>query len=280
MALLLALLVAAGDARADVSAQATQEPAAGELFVLTAAGGELERVRGQNGVFRLVLRQPARDATGFTDRPARRTGQHALGRFVDRWAKLGFAEVPPNAAVVLADAPGSRDVLIVELSRPRLGPGGRTLTFRAELLRGKPGGRLRGLAKSADRRISSRFGRVSLFVDPGGQEVHLTFTLSSIPRDGYVSIAFSNAQIDLSGILFADADAPTTFSAASTTFLLRAKAGSPVNGSVQMAINVTAGADCALGKALITAGTSATVTVAQTRRSFPVTNGPLCIPIV
>lgn len=278
-ALMLALLAPATDARADVSAQPAQAPAAGELFVLTAAGGQLERVGGRNGVFRLVLRRPARHATGFTDRPARRTGQHALGRFVQRWEELGFADVPPNAAVVLADAPGSRDVLVVELSRPRLGAGGRTLAFRAELLRGKPSGRLRGFAKSADRRIAARFGRVSLFVDPGGQEVGLFFTLSGIPRDGSVSIAFSNAQIDLSGDLFVDADAPTTFTAAPTAFLLSAKASSPVNGSVRIAINVTAGADCALGTALITAGTSATVTVAQTRRSFPVANGRLCIPI-
>ena len=90
------------------------------------------------------------------------------------WALPRFT---PNAAVVLADAPSSRDVLVVELSRPRLGAGGRTLAFRAEVLRGNPRGRLRGFARSADRRIAARFGRVSLFIDPGGQEVSLRFSV-------------------------------------------------------------------------------------------------------
>jgi hypothetical protein len=59
------------------------------------------RVRGRKRLFRLVLRRPARDVTGFTDRPARGTGQQPLARFVRGWAGLGFAEVPPNAAVEL-----------------------------------------------------------------------------------------------------------------------------------------------------------------------------------
>jgi hypothetical protein len=212
LALMLALLVPAADARAQDGAPPVQAAAGGELFVLTAAGGELERVRGRNRLFRLVLRRPARDVTGFTDRPARRTGQRPLARFVRSWARLGFAEVHPNAAVVLADAPSSRDVLVVELSRPRLGAGGRTLAFRAEVLRGNPRGRLRGFARSADRRVPARFGRVSLFIDPGGQEVGLLFTLSSIPPGGSVSIAFVDgngnptAQIDLRGDLFVNAD--------------------------------------------------------------------------
>ena len=135
LAVVLVLVVPASGARAEVSARSVQAPAAGDLFVLTAAGGKLERVRGRNRVLRLVLRRPARDVTGFLDRPARTTGQQPLARFVGRWASLGFAEVPPNAAVVLADAPSDRDVLVVELSRPRLGARGRTLAFRAELLR-------------------------------------------------------------------------------------------------------------------------------------------------
>jgi hypothetical protein len=82
VALMLALLVPAADARAEVRARDVRAPAAGDLFVLMAAGGELERVRGRNRLFRLVLRRPARDVTGFTDRPARGTGQQPLARFV------------------------------------------------------------------------------------------------------------------------------------------------------------------------------------------------------
>jgi hypothetical protein len=48
LALMLALLVPAADVRVQVRARPVQAPAAGDLFVLTAAGGELERVRGRN----------------------------------------------------------------------------------------------------------------------------------------------------------------------------------------------------------------------------------------
>jgi hypothetical protein len=278
LAVVLVLVVPASGARAEVPARSVQAPAAGDLFVLTAAGGKLERVRGRNRLFRLVLHRPARDVTGFSDRPARTTGQQPLARFVGRWASLGFAEVPPNAAVVLAEAPSDRDVLVVELSRPRLGARGRTLAFRAELLRGNPGGRLRGFARRADRRSAARFGRVSLFIDPGGQEVGLLFTLSNVPSGGLASIAFSNAVIDLSGDLFVNADGPARFTAAPAGFVLAASGSSPVNASVQVATTVVAGADCALVTAILTAGTSATVRVSSTSRTLPVMNGRLCIP--
>lgn len=296
LALMLLFLVLAADAPAEVGARPVQTSAAGDLFVLTAAGGELQRVRGRNRVFKLVLRRPAHDVTGFTDRPARRTGQQPLVRFVRRWARLGFAEVPPNAAVVLADAPSNRDVLVVELSRPRLGAGGRTLAFRAEALRGNPRGLLREFARSGDRRIAARFGRVSLFIDPGGQQATLFFTLSNVPHGGVVSIAFvdengrSNAQIDLAADIFVNTDGPTSldpnlkpglFVASPRGFALTATGASPLNGIVQITITVDAGAQCARGGAIIrpVPGASATVRVAQTGQTLPVNNGDFCIPI-
>jgi hypothetical protein len=285
LVLMLALLVAAANANAQVRAGAAQAPAAGDLFVLTAAGGQLERVRGRKRLFRLVLRRPAQDVTGFTDRPARRTGQQPLARFIRGWARLGFAEVHPNAAVVLADAPSNRDVLVVELSRPRLGGGGRTLAFRAEVLRGNPSGRLRGFAGRTDRRVAARFGRVSLFVDPGGQEVTLLYTLSNVPQGGSVSISFVDgtgrptAQIDLADDLFVQTDGPTKLIVGSVALVLTATGSSPLNGTVQVGITVDAGAPCAQGTAVISPGASATVRNVDTRRTFPVTNGEFCIPI-
>jgi hypothetical protein len=54
---------------ATADAQTRRPPAAGDHFVLTAAGGQLERVPGRSGVFNLNLRGLARDVTLFTDRP-------------------------------------------------------------------------------------------------------------------------------------------------------------------------------------------------------------------
>jgi hypothetical protein len=285
LALLLALLVAAADANAQVRAGAAQAPAAGDLFVLTAGGGELERVRGRKRLFRLVLRRPAHDVTGFADRPGRRTGQLPLARFVRRWARLGFAEVHPNAAVVLASAPTNRDVLVVELSRPRLGAGGRTLVFRAEVLRGNPSGRLRGFARRTDRRVAARFGRVSLFIDPGGQEVTLAYTLSNVPPGGVLSISFVDGngrptgQIDLADDLFVETDGPTKLVVGSVALVLTATGSSPLSGTAQISVTVDAGAQCVQGRALISPGVAASVRNLGRPQTFPVTNGEFCIPI-
>jgi hypothetical protein len=283
LALVLALLPPAAGARAQAQPRPFQAPAAGDLFVLTAANGTLERVPGRSREFELVLRQPARDVTMFTDRPARRAGEQPLGRFVRRWGRLGFGEVPPNAALVLADAPSSRDVVVVELSRPRLGAGGRTLAFRAEVLTGSPRGLLREYARRADRRVADRFGRVSLFIDPSGQEVGLTFNFSNIPTDDLVSIEFSNGLVDTTSdsatALNVMTDAPATLVVRANVFILGAAGNSPVNGSVQIGINVLAAAKSVIGTANIPAGTSASVTVGSTNRTFPVSNGRLSIPL-
>ena len=100
-------------------------PGVGELFVLRAGGGEIERLRA--GVFGLVLRRSASAVTVFSDRPQRVAREQRLRRFVNSWERLGFAADPPNAALSIAGAPTARDVLVLELSRPRLGAGGRII---------------------------------------------------------------------------------------------------------------------------------------------------------
>ena len=49
--------------------RAKRIPGVGDLFVLRAGGGKIDRVRA--GVFELVLRRPASAVTVFTDRPRR-----------------------------------------------------------------------------------------------------------------------------------------------------------------------------------------------------------------
>ena len=112
LAVAMAVVAVAGASAAQGSKRQGQAPS---LFVVTAARGELDQIKGK-GVTRLTLFDPHGDVTSFTDRPARRAGHQKLGSFIRGWNRLGFREVPPNAALVIADAPSSRDVLVVELS--------------------------------------------------------------------------------------------------------------------------------------------------------------------
>ena len=274
LVVVLALLAPAAAAHAGVG----QPP--GDFFTLTAAGGQLERVPGRSGVFNLTLRRPARDVTFFTDRPARRAGELTLGSFVRRWSRFGFRAVPPNAALVVANAPSDRDVLVVEFSRPRLSAGGRRVSFRAVALRGNPGGLLREFRRRADRRVGSRFGRVSLFVDPGTQKVRLNFQVGGVPASGDpVSIDFTIASIDSGTVVTANQTGPATFVLSENNLSFFATGGSPVNAGVQLGVDVSPTATSVTGTAIIPSGASMSVTVASTNKTFPIVNGLFSIPL-
>ena len=139
--------VPAGAAQGATPAAAQASPSL--LFVQEVDGGRLVREKG--GRYRLRLRGVSRVVSSFTDRPARRAGKQALGRFVDSWPAYGFSEDPPNAALVLRGAPASRDIAMLTLSHPRLDRRRGVLTYRARPLRGRVGDGLAGFARKRDR---------------------------------------------------------------------------------------------------------------------------------
>ena len=156
-----------------------QEPS-GSLFVVSAGTGQLTRVEGQRGRFDLVLRNIGQ-VTSFTDRPARRAGTLSPRRLVRRWRALGFVEDPPNAALVLADAPRDNDVMVLELGRPRLVARGRAIALRARPVPQRNPDALARFVRRADRRVAVRFGPASLFIDPSGQQtVTVSFAVTGV----------------------------------------------------------------------------------------------------
>jgi hypothetical protein len=156
-----------------------QEPT-GSMFVVSGQRGELTRVEAQRGRYDLLLRNVGQ-VTSFTDRPARRGDTLSLARLVRRWRGFGFVEDPPNAALVLADAPRDSDVLILELGRPRLARGGRAIAVRARLVPQRRPDALAAFSRRADRRVAARFRRASLFIDPSGQQtVTVAFAVTGL----------------------------------------------------------------------------------------------------
>lgn len=162
LAAALVLLCWAATAGAQ-DARTLPTPAPGTLYVLQAQGGTLERAPGG---WVLMLREPDARVTAFSDRPARVGGAVALRRFVARW-RASFGADPPNAALQLDRAPAGRDVVLLELRRPRHDRRAQTLTFRVRPLRTTDRRRLSTIARRADRRVAARFGRASLFIDDG-----------------------------------------------------------------------------------------------------------------
>jgi hypothetical protein len=159
-----AFLVALSSLAATPAAASAEPPSL--LFVQETSGGELIRIAA--GRYKVRLLGVSRGLTTFTDRPSRRAGHESVRAFVSRWAGRGFASDPPNAALVVHDAPASSDVTMLTLSHPRYDRARRTLTYTARPLDGAPAGELAGLGKRGDPIRPRRFGAASLFIDDAG----------------------------------------------------------------------------------------------------------------
>jgi len=273
---LLLTLAAASPAGAQALPEAKPVPGVGDLFVLRAGGGEIERVRA--GVFELVLRRPASAVTVFSDRPQRVVREQRLRSFVKGWNGLGFGSDPPNAALSVAGAPAARDVLVLELSRPRLGAGGRTLRFRARPLGGRPNGSLRRFAGKADRATERRFGSASLFVDPSGQQIPASFQISGIPGSLQAIVNLDNALIDSTQGILVNATAATGFLMAQDIFLVQAQSIAPVDARVSLPLSVAADATQLTGNVSLPQGATASVTIGQ-GTAVALSGGDFSVPL-
>jgi hypothetical protein len=163
----------------------------GSLFVVSGDAGSLKPVVGRGGDFELALRGVG-SVTSFSDRPVRRARDVSPARLVRDWGRLGFVDDPPNAALVIDDAPSDRDVLIVELGRPRLVPSARAVRLRARVVSGRRSSALARFRARADRRGPRRFKRASLFIDPStGLPVNVLFRIENLAQGGIFGISFS-----------------------------------------------------------------------------------------
>jgi hypothetical protein len=149
-----------------------------QLFVQNAAGGSLQPVKGKDGVYTLTLRGVSPTVTSFSDRPVRVASKLDIDEFLQPWNGGSFEDVPPNAALVISNAPESRDTFIFELAEPELD--GRELTYQATLIESDPTRGLTGFNGHIDLRPPTTFGPASLFVDalPSSE---MTVTISGVP---------------------------------------------------------------------------------------------------
>jgi hypothetical protein len=178
----LLLTASAGPA----TAAATARAASSLLFVQQTDGGSLQRTGAST--FRLTLRGVAPSVATFADRPARSAASEPAKRFIARWAGRGFADDPPNAALVMDGAPAGRDVAMLTLSHPRYHPATRTFTYVARALTGDPGTALKVFHARRDPVRELRFGAASLFIDDAAALVAQQITLlfdSTDPDDVY-----------------------------------------------------------------------------------------------
>lgn len=261
---LIAATLIAGLAALQPEARAAREKGnPGNLFVLSAQSGRLDRVSGSRRTFRLVVRDPQGDVTSFTDRPGRKAGHMKFGSFIRHWNRLGFKDEPPNAAIVIADAPHSRDVLVVDLSKPNLLPGD-AVAFTAKVLKGSATGALSRFRKQADKRIAASFGDFSLFIDPSGQPYGVQFVLKGVAAPGF-AVRFLDGSVDPVGSSLATSG-PTNLFAFSQGFRIQPRQlsvapGAPIDASVSIYVDVDLGQKAIRGQTELPSGASGTVDI-------------------
>jgi len=158
------------------------QASAGELFLQQARGGTLVGSR-------LVLHGVAHDMSSFADRPLRQASIVATSGFVAGWARE-FRGSPPNAALQLDDAPASHDVALLELRDPSYDARTGTLSYRVKHLK-EVGTGLARLKRLADPSVARRFGRATLFIDPGSGGDVFSMVLAA-PAGKTASVNLSN----------------------------------------------------------------------------------------
>jgi hypothetical protein len=168
---LLAVGVIAGCGGGDGSDDSTtgDTQPSGDLFTQTTHKGTLSPIAGRDDVFKLTFAEPSPDVTVFTDRPVRSASTEDLADFVNQWDARGFANDPPNAALVLDQEPDDSDTAVFTLADPTYDQGSGAVSYTATHV----GGGTSSLPSDEHIDPPPSFGDAHLFIDPsGGGDVH------------------------------------------------------------------------------------------------------------
>jgi hypothetical protein len=262
-----ATIAAASLAALAVAAPAASAATAPDLYVATANKGKLART-DTPGVYKLTMAQPGPSVTTFTDHPARQASAISTRQFVHDWAQAGFRADPPNAALVIGNAPATRDVYTFELSKPRITKGD-SVVFRAKRIGPPSSGPLELYSKRADKPTPHKFGNASLFVDSGSApQTPVHVQVSGLSQGQVVDLQF-NQTVDLSKMT---TNVRTTNGAGTAidngSLLVQAQGSALSNGFFDIAVDGTA----ASGTASIPAGASVSIAVGN-GPAQPIANG-------
>lgn len=260
-----------------------------DLFVQQLSGGKLHKVGKHR--FKLDLAPAPARTVAFTDRPARQGWTLATSKFLSSWAKYGFKQVPPNAALSIDGAPSRHDVMLLTLSHPRLAKG--HLVYRATALKGEPTYGLQRFTHDADRVRDVKFGDdASLFIDTTGTFTPVSFffsldgsgsqSTSQLVLDTGIDLAWSSEGPRASGPglqVSGDAGQPPpllSFSLNGQAMTIQTPSGA--SGVFTVQLYVEGSSRSMGGTATIGPGVSAQMTVNNTSSSN-LSTGPFSVPI-
>jgi hypothetical protein len=182
------------DSGDDASAGAATETVAaaesagtGLLFTHSVGAGTLEP-SGGGDEYTLTLTEPAERITSFTDRPVRSADTETVQEFVDSWEERGFADDPPNAALVIDSESSGSDTAVFEVADPSYDSQAGTLTYTAKKIESDQGAS--ALPQGEIDQVPESFEEAHLFIDPSaGAPVPLFFNMSGT-QSGRMTVTF------------------------------------------------------------------------------------------
>ena len=164
------------------------------LYALTASEGVLAAEPDSEIDYTLTLGGLIGNVIAFTDRPNRIADHESMADFVAEWDQRGFADDPPNAALVLHEEEEDQDVLVVELRDPVYDEDADTLTFAITVLTDERTGALAEYSDKADAALPAAFETCSLLIDdaPRGRKVLINLDVYNTGDYVYVDQIWRN----------------------------------------------------------------------------------------
>ena len=138
-------------------------------MVMDAARGTYD---GKSRTLTLTETDPA--TVVFTDRPDRDAGRYSTKWVLQSWEDDLFPGDPPNATVVVSNAPDQQDAMVVTLGSPSYTKDA-TVTFPVTPVDGQV---LGGQGRKADAELPATFDDVAVFIDSSNQ---LCYNLAQCP---------------------------------------------------------------------------------------------------
>jgi len=240
----------------------------------------LKPLGGGSNAFELQLSNVPTTLTEFTDRPARQVDTETVSDFVDNWEARGFAQDPPNAAIVFDQVQTGRNSIVAELFDPRYDADAGTLTYRAEVLDDVENQALSPAADSIDHSPPARFGSAHLFIDSGGATEHfLLFQYANLSDD--VQLTFDSSTtttLARQGVQYGAAASTSALlqNAQVAAFPDRISFGAPQPSRGLVQASVLSTADTISGTAQIPSGATLTVSV-DGGGPQPIKSGPFSL---
>ena len=136
------------------------------FIVMWSSTGTLEHTGAKGHEYFLTLDAPSPTATFLSDRPKRLTGQVPLPLLAESWEKMGLADTPPLAAIIVNQGTADETSMTGELTDPQWDAQTGRITFTVRPADYPAGTAVAFTQLNQDSILPETFGQTTVLIDP------------------------------------------------------------------------------------------------------------------